>query len=90
MFCIRFFDVKLREDDLKMNETCQSISELYVKVYFYYFCLLVLPIKTIPLFTAHLIQLSSAILLGSDYEPRVSEALILWDVKRCPTRHNFH
>ena len=49
-----------------------------------------LPIKTRPLFTAYLIQLSSAILLGSEYELRVTEARPSWDVKRCPTHHNFN
>jgi hypothetical protein len=34
VFYICFFDVKLPEDDLKKVETCRSISELYVKVYF--------------------------------------------------------
>jgi hypothetical protein len=29
-----FFDVKLPEDDLKKIETCLSISEMYVNVYY--------------------------------------------------------
>jgi len=35
MFYISLFDVKLSEDDLKKIKTCQSISELHMKVYFY-------------------------------------------------------
>jgi len=46
MFCIHFFDVRLPEDDLKKMELCQSISELYVKVYILILVhLLVLSIK---------------------------------------------
>jgi len=85
-----FFYIKLHEDDLKTMETSLSISELYEKVYFYYFCLFGVTYKTRPVFTAYLIQHFSAILLGSDYEPRVTEARPSWDVKRFPNRHNFH
>jgi len=33
VFYIRFFDVKVSEDDLKKNETCRCLSGLYVKVH---------------------------------------------------------
>ena len=35
MFYICLFDIELPEGDLKKVETCRSISELYVQVYFY-------------------------------------------------------
>ena len=37
MFCASLFDVRLPEDDLKKIETCRNLSELYVKVYVFYY-----------------------------------------------------
>jgi len=33
------FDVKRQKEDLTKIETCRRITELYVKVYFEYFCI---------------------------------------------------
>jgi len=35
VFYICVFDIELPEDDLKKVETCRSINEFFVQVYFY-------------------------------------------------------